>query len=210
MYPDTDIHVNDRPIRLFDNARAVYDDYALQSFSKISIYSNIKKLLANTEFRQAAREVLGSLNLIEIKVRGRDGQVLVRDPNSPFSEFTLIKFKPTENVREIANRTQEAYQRFQDSRPSSFDSFPRSTSSPLRERHFVHESGPFPQFQERLETLEHENFELRSKLENLGLERDLEKTHQLLEEAKKILAQVVKKTKNLEKHLASFKRPLIE
>ncbi len=177
-----DIYVGDQPIELQRKGPAIYDAFAVQADTDISIACDVTQLVqGNQEFRRKATEVLGPLNLIEIKVTGKDHAVLIRDPSVEGSEFQPIALTPSSETEKIADKTQRAYQRFlnQSSHPISRDSFPQSS---FYGRSFS--SAPFSSdLHDRLQSLERENRELQAEMENLRLRKVLKRTERLLDVA---------------------------
>ena len=190
----SDIYVRDRPVGLSERDPDIFRDYAISRDTAISIMPSMEELIADPTFRRSVKEVLGRLTLVDIKVRGEDGAVLVKDPHAPDSQYEEVDFRARAAVREVSNRTQAAYRRLMGSPSSSCETSPRRVSSPVydhtaptarpyQSRSYHHIPSPTvrPEFYEsRMHELESENRELRERVENLDLQVQLAKSEKLL------------------------------
>jgi len=190
----SDIYVKDRPVGLSERDPDIFRDYAISRDTAISIMPSMEELIADPTFRRDVKQVLGSLTLIDIKVRGEDGAVLVKDPRSPDSCYQEVDYRAKAAVREVSNRTQAAYRRLMGSPSSSCETSPRRASSPVYDHtaptarpqqshsyHHIPSPTVRPEFYEsRIHELESENRELRERVENLDLQVQLAKSEKLL------------------------------
>ena len=158
----SDIYVKDHPIGLSERNPTIFQDYA------ISIMPSMETLIADPTFRRNVEETLGTLTVIDIKVRGEDGAVLVKNPHDPNSCYQKVDSDAQAAVQQVAHRTQLAYNRLVGPPASSYENSPKKGSSPID--HPVPSSIIHPEFYEsRIRDLENRNKELRERIENLEL-----------------------------------------
>ncbi len=193
----SDIYVKDRPVGLSERDPDIFRDYAISRDTAISIMPSMEELIADPTFRRSVKEILGRLTLVDIKVRGEDGAVLVKDPHAPDSHYEEVDFRARAAVREVSNRTQAAYRRLMGSPSSSCETSPRRVSSPVydhtaptarpyRAHSYHHIPSPTARsefYESRIHELESENRELRGRVENLELQHQLERSEQLRKDA---------------------------
>lgn len=218
----SDIYVKDRPVGLSERDPDIFKDYAISRDTAISIMPSMEELIADPTFRRDVKQVLGSLTLIDIKVRGEDGAVLVKDPRSPDSCYQEVDFRARSAVREVSNRTQAAYRRLMDSPSSSCETSPRRASSPVYDHtaptarpqqshsyHHIPSPTVRPEFYEsRIHELESENRELRGRVENLELRSQLERSEQLRKDAMEQLSGAREEISQLGETVAALQAQL--
>ncbi|QVL57490.1 MAG: hypothetical protein KFB93_08975 [Simkaniaceae bacterium] len=217
----SDIFVKDRPVGLSSHAPDIFQDYAISRDTAISIMPSMEKLLADPSFRGSVRDTLGKVTLVDIKVRGEDGAVLVRDPRIPHSQFTRVDYQARAAVRDVSDKTQVAYSRFRDSQSSSLESSPRRVESPVydhppqfaRAHSFQHMPSPsFDRsfYDSRMRDLESENRELRGRLENVELRQQLDRSEHLLEQTRRELRASESEVAELSDTIADLQDQLAE
>lgn len=200
-----DIYVRETPQNLRETPQ-VYEPYAVRQ-SQIFIGDDLRTLLANPQFVQARDDAFDGWTpeVMDIRVTA-DGIVLVR--GNPGEEWRNTHFR-TDNLQAqaIARKTQMAWQRLQELRENSREPSPRPlrSPSPLRGREVVYEREAPRELTERLHKLERENHDLRSRLDRMELQRQLDTLGRQLTGVEARLDRENETTRGLAEQIASLR-----